>query len=94
MTDLTQYEKGCSPCAIQRKYGLTYAQGYELAERLRKTQELELENKKLKELLKECQHILNEQNFYRNTPVETDTIYRTRCLRKQELLTKIDEALK
>lgn len=53
MTDLTQYEKGCSPCAIQRKYGLTYAQGYELAERLRKTQELELENEKLKDLLKE-----------------------------------------
>jgi hypothetical protein len=52
------------------------------------------ENAQLKELLKECQHILNEQNFYRNTPVETDTAYRTRCLKKQELLTKIDEALK
>lgn len=49
--------------------------------------------KKLKELLKECQHILEEQNFYRNTPIETDTTYRTRCLKKQELLTKIDEVL-
>lgn len=58
MTDLTQYEKGCSPCAIQSKYGLTYAQGYELAERLRKTQELELENEKLKDLLKECQNMI------------------------------------
>jgi hypothetical protein len=48
----------------------------------------------LKELLKECRNILKEQNFYRNTPVETDTTYRTRCLRKQELLTKIDEVLK
>ena len=58
MTDLMHYEKGCSPSAIQRKYSLTYEQGYELAERLKKTQELELEvrreNTKLKELLKEC----------------------------------------
>lgn len=57
MTDLTHYEKGYSPSAIQRKYSLTYEQGYELAERLRKTQELELEvrreNAQLKELLKE-----------------------------------------
>jgi hypothetical protein len=52
------------------------------------------QNAQVKELLKECQHILNEQNFYRNTPVETDTIYRTRCLKKQELLAKIDEVLK
>ena len=55
---------------------------------------LRLKNAKLKEPLKECQHILKEQNFYRNTPIETDTTYRTRCLKKQELLTKIDEALK
>lgn len=55
MTNLTQYEKGCSPSAIQRKYGLTYVQGYELAESLKKTQELEAENTKLKELLKEVQ---------------------------------------
>ena len=58
MTDLMHYEKGCSPSAIQRKYSLTYEQGYELAERLKKTQELELEvrkeNAQLKELLKEC----------------------------------------
>lgn len=46
MTDFTKYEKGCSPCEIQRKYGLTYVQGYELAERLKKTQELELEERK------------------------------------------------
>ena len=59
MTNLTQYEKGCSPCAIQHKYGLTYEQGYELAERLKKTQELEEENTKLKELLKECKGLLN-----------------------------------
>lgn len=55
---------------------------------------LRLKNAQLKELLKECQHILKEQNFYRNTPVETDMIYRTRCLKKQELLTKIDEIVK
>jgi hypothetical protein len=58
MTDLMHYEKGCSPSAIQRKYSLTYVQGYELAESLKKTQELELEvrreNAQLKELLKEC----------------------------------------
>lgn len=59
-----------------------------------KNWQLRTENAQLKELLKECQHILKEQNFYRNTPVETDTIYRTRCLKKQELLTKIDEALR
>lgn len=53
-----------------------------------------VELKKVKELLKECQHILKEQIFYRNTPVETDTTYKTRCLKKQELLTKIDEVLK
>lgn len=56
--------------------------------------DLSEENAQLKELLKECQHILKEQNFYRNTPIETDTAYRTRCLKKQELLTKIDEALR
>lgn len=54
----------------------------------------EYKNAQLKEVLKECQHILKEQIFYRNTPVETDTAYRTRCLKKQELLTKIDEVLK
>ena len=48
MTDLMQYEKGCSPSAIQRKYSLTYEQGYELAERLKKIQELEHENTLLK----------------------------------------------
>ena len=48
MTDLMHYEKGCSPSAIQRKYSLTYEQGYELAERLKKTQELEHENLLLK----------------------------------------------
>ena len=52
MTDLMHYEKGCSPSAIQRKYSLTYEQGYELAERLKKTQELEHENLLLKEELK------------------------------------------
>lgn len=51
MTNLTEYEKGCSPCALQRKYSLTYVQGYELAERLKKTQELEKENAKLKKQL-------------------------------------------
>lgn len=48
---------------------------------------------RLKEMLKECQYILKEQNFYRNTAVETDTTYRTRCLKKQELLTKINQVL-
>jgi len=56
--------------------------------------QLKEQNAQLKELLKECRNILKEQNFYRNTPVETDTAYRTRCLKKQELLTKIDEVLK
>lgn len=55
MTNLTKYEKGCSPSAIQRKYSLTYEQGYELAERLKKTQELEAQNAQLKtEYEKEC----------------------------------------
>lgn len=60
MTNLTKYEKGCSPSAIQRKYSLTYEQGYELAERLKKTQELETENTKLKELLKECHSFIED----------------------------------
>ena len=54
---------------------------------------LRLKNAQLKELLKECQYILKEQNFYRNTSIETDTAYRTRCLKKYELLDKIDEVL-
>ena len=95
MTDLTQYQKGYSPSAIQRKYGLTYEQGYELAEsfreleeRLKKTQELELElrkeNAKLKELLKECRKEIDEDMNYseRNE------------LGKLRLIEKIDEVLK
>ena len=80
MTDFTQYEKGYSPCAIQRKYSLTYAQGYELAELLKKTRELELEvkreNAQLKELLKEVKDYLPEFE----TPMD--------------ILAKIDEALR
>lgn len=55
---------------------------------------LKKENEQLKDLLKECQYILKEQNFYRNTSVETDATYRTRCLKKQEVLKRIDEVLK
>ena len=58
MTNLTKYGKGCSPSAIQRKYSLTYEQGHELAERLKKTQELEKENAKIKE---QVNHLLKTQ---------------------------------
>lgn len=84
MTDLMHYEKGCSPSAIQRKYSLTYENGYELAERLKKTQELELElrkeNTKLKELLKECRRYIDIWGY-------TDT-------HGNALLPQIDEVLK
>lgn len=70
-----------------------YFEDYVSGIKVEKSDKLIKENAQLKELLKECQHILKEQNFYRNTPIETDTTYRTRCLKKQELLTKIDEAL-
>ena len=36
MTELNQYEKGYSPSALQNKYGLSYEQGYELAEDFKK----------------------------------------------------------
>ena len=89
MTDLMHYEKGCSPSAIQRKYSLTYEQGYELAERLKKTQELELEvrreNTKLKELLKECKHIMSIEKDFASCHFEKDKL----C----KLLTQINQAL-
>ena len=84
MTDLMHYEKDCSPSAIQRKYSLTYEQGYELAERLKKTQELELEvrreNEKLKDLLEKAM-----DDVYQMSLVNEDS---------RELLNKIDEAVK
>lgn len=83
MTNLTQYEKGFSPSAIQHKYGLTYEQGYELAERLKKTQELEEENTKLKELLKECKHIMSIEKDFASCHFEKDKL----C----KLLTKISQ---
>lgn len=39
MTELKQYEKGYSPSALQHKYGLSYEQGYELAEDFKKKQQ-------------------------------------------------------
>lgn len=48
----------------------------------------------LKELLKECRNILNEQTFHRNTCLETDETLRNRIVKKAEILQKIDEALK
>lgn len=63
MTDLMHYEKGCSPSAIQRKYSLTYEQGYELAERLKKTQELELELRRENTKLKEYERIVTSYNM-------------------------------
>lgn len=91
MTDFMHYEKGCSPSAIQRKYSLTYVQGYEIAERLKKTQELELEvrreNAQLKELLKECREVLNDaQRNYGYDDSIIDICY--------PVITKIDEVLK
>lgn len=96
MTNLMHYEKGCSPSAIQRKYSLTYENGYELAERLKKTQELELElrkeNTKLKELLKECREEIEKHipKKWHGEKDETMQKYRN----KRELRTKIDEVLK
>lgn len=88
---LKEYEAHQTPVPSFEEYlSLTYAK--EEDEKI--IAEYEEENAQLKELLKECQHILKEQNFYRNTPIETDTAYRTRCLKKQELLDKIDELLK
>ena len=55
---------------------------------------LRLKNAQLKELLKECQHILKEQNFYRNTILETDETLRNRIVKKAEILQKIAEVLK
>ena len=89
MTNLTKYEKGCSPSAIQRKYSLTYEQGYELAERLKKTQELELEvrkeNEKIKDLLRECSKYINWK---------TDHYIIDGHDEKQELFDAISEALR
>ena len=39
MNKFEQYEKGYSPSALQRKYGLSYEQGYELADEFRKLHE-------------------------------------------------------
>lgn len=80
MTNLTQYEKGCSPSAIQRKYSLTYEQGYELAERLKKTQELELENTKLKGLLKEANNWLKAFYAYEQSDFVREQV--NQCLSK------------
>ena len=70
MTDLMHYEKGCSPSAIQRKYSLTYEQGYELAERLKKTQELEHENLLLKvanaDLREQLEILINDKKTKKN----------------------------
>lgn len=97
MTDFMQYEKGCSPCAIQRKYGLTYVQGYELAERLKKTQELAEENTKLKELLKECREFFYEYlidtEFHFSCGLGSN-IKKQSCIRSlSNLKTKINQVL-
>ena len=52
------------------------------------------ENAQLKELLKECRNILNEQTFHRNTSLETDETLRNRIVKKAEILQKINEVLK
>lgn len=39
MKEFEQYKKGYSPPALQRKYGLTYVQGYELAQDFKRLQE-------------------------------------------------------
>ena len=39
MTELKQYENGYSPSALQRKYSLSYEQGYELAQDFKRLQE-------------------------------------------------------
>lgn len=52
------------------------------------------ENSKLKDPLKECRDILNEQTFYRNTILETDETLRIRIVKKAEILHKIYEVLK
>lgn len=61
----------------------------ELTERLKKTQELELElrkeNTKLKELLKECKHIMSIEKDFASCHFEKDKL----C----KLLTKINQVL-
>lgn len=96
MTNLTKYEKGCSPSAIQRKYSLTYEQGYELAERLKKTQELEKENAKLKELLKDCVPYVNHRCIETRETLTKPYTASDKVLHKkaEKLLQKIDEVLK
>lgn len=54
----------------------------------------EYKNAQLKELLKECKNILEEQTFYRNTISETDETFRTRIVKKAEILSRIFEVLK
>lgn len=39
MNKFEQYEKGYSPSALQNKYGLSYEQGYELAQDFKKKEE-------------------------------------------------------
>ena len=61
---------------------------------LHRSMVLQAENAQLKELLKECRNILNEQTFHRNTCLETDETLRNRIVKKAEILQKIDEVLK
>lgn len=56
--------------------------------------DLEIINAQLKELLKECKNILEEQTFCRNTSLETDETLRNRIVKKAEILQKINEALR
>lgn len=79
MTNLTEYGKGCSPSAIQRKYGVTYEPGGELAEKL------ELEKAKLKELLKECRGSI--------ATLLSKKITEVNGIKQEELLAKISEVL-
>ena len=54
MTELKQYENGYSPSALQRKYGLSYEQGYELAQDFKRLQgQLRIAIKALKKMAKD-----------------------------------------
>ena len=62
MKEFEQHKKGYSPPALQRKYGLTYVQGYELAQDFKRLQE-QLNEKGLwivvlKSHLEECWEII------------------------------------
>ena len=71
--ELTEkYEKGYSPSALQRKYSLSYVQGYELAQQF----------KQLQEQLKEANAIIKDMRPFIQGSMKRETF--TRILHYEE----------